>query len=89
MSAKHDVKIRFNTNFREGDSSTKEWRVLVDGKEHFCNHVTINCPTHTSKDLIEGVGQKWHISCEATTISYIKDTSAVFPENFFKEIIIS
>lgn len=88
MSKVIDVKIRFNTNFREDDPATKEWRVIVDGKENFCNHVTINCATHTSKDLIEGVGQKWHISCAATKIEYIRDPKGGFPENFFKEIVI-
>ena len=89
MTDKQLVKIRFNTNYKESDTSSKEWRVLVNGIEHFCNHVQVNCASHTSKDFIEGVGQKWHISCEANNIEYIKDNSAVFPANFFKEIIIS
>ena len=89
MTQKQEVKIRFNTNFKEGDTAAKEWRVLVEGKENFCNHVQVNCPSFTSRDFIEGVGQKWHISCKASTIEYVKDGSGVFPDNFFKEIIIS
>jgi hypothetical protein len=89
MSVKQNVKIRFNTNFREDDPSTKEWRVIVEGKENFCNHVTINCPSQTSKDLIEGIGPKWHISCRAAKIDYLTDPDHSFPDNFFREIIIS
>ena len=85
----YEIKIRFNTNYREDDPSTKEWRVLVNGQEHFCNHVRVNCPSYTSKDLIEGVGQKWHISCEARKIEFVKDETGSFPENFFREIVIS
>lgn len=89
MAPKQEVKIRFNTNYKESDPSTKEWRVLIDGKEHFCNHVKVNCPSQTTRDLIEGVGQKWHISCEASGIEFVRDASRTFPDNFFKEIIIS
>ncbi len=89
MSQKQEVKIRFNTGYSEADPSTKEWRVLINGKEHFCNHVRVNCPSQTSRDLIEGVGQKWHISCVAANIEYIKDSSGNFPSNFFREIVIS
>jgi hypothetical protein len=89
MAQKQEVKIRFNTGFSAADPGTKEWRVLINGKEHFCNHVQVNCPSYTSNDLIEGVGQKWHISCQAGQIEFIKDTSRQFPANFFKEIVIS
>ena len=66
------VKIRFNTNYNPNDGS-KEWRVLINGFENFCNHVAIKCASKTTKDFIEGVGDKWHISCEASDIEYIKD----------------
>ena len=85
----HQVRIRFNTNYRPNDPSTKDWRVIVDGKEHFCNHVRINCPSETSHDFIEGVGEKWHISCRATSVEYLPDASGNFPEGFFREIVIS
>lgn len=84
-----EVKIRFNTHFKEGEAGSKEWRVLVNGVEHFCNHVRVNCPSFTSKDFIEGVGQKWHISCQANSIDFVKDATSNLPANFFKEIIIS
>ncbi len=84
------VKIRFNTYFKEGDSKVKEWRVLVNGVEYFCNHVTINCPSKTTKDFIEGIGDKWHISCEPKHIEYIKDERITDDSStLFKEIILS
>jgi hypothetical protein len=89
MEEKNEVKIRFNTHYKPNDGS-KEWRVLVNGLENFCNHITINCPSSTTKDFIEGVGDKWHISCNPTHIKYIKDgTNPSLPENFFKEIVLS
>ena len=88
MKEKMIVKIRFNTNYKPADGS-KEWRVLVNGFENFCNHVSINCPSSTTKDFIEGVGDKWHISCNPTDIEYVKDTvNKNLPENFFREIIL-
>jgi hypothetical protein len=83
------IKIRFNTNYKEEDTQTKEWRVIVNGVENFCNHVTVNCPSKTSKDFIEGVGNKWHISCEANSIEYVQDeTIKGKVSNSFKEIIL-
>ena len=89
MKEKLIIKIRFNTNYKEGDIETKEWRVIVNGVEKFCNHVTVNCPSKTSKDYIEGVGNKWHISCEANSIEYIEDKELKGETlNLFKEIIL-
>ncbi len=89
MESKKIVKVRFNTNYKEDDGS-KEWRVIINGVEHFCNHVTINCPSKTSKDFIEGVGNKWHISCKPNQIDYIKDEKITDnTATLFKEIILS
>ncbi|HXS38018.1 MAG TPA: hypothetical protein VN721_15045 [Flavipsychrobacter sp.] len=82
------VKIRFNTNYKPNDGS-KEWRVLVNGYENFCNHVTIKCASKTTKDYIEGVGDKWHITCEASDVEYIKDEELLTKNvNLYKEIIL-
>ena len=82
------IKIRFNTYFKPGDGS-KEWRVLVNGQENFCNHIKINCPSYTTHDFIAGVGDKWHISCEANHIHYEKDElENAQPDNYFREITI-
>lgn len=89
MKEKLLVKIRFNTNYKPDDGS-KEWRVLVNGFENFCNHVTINCPSKTTKDFIEGVGDKWHITCEAANIEYIKDDTLITNSSIlFKEIVLN
>ena len=89
MAEKITVKIRFNTNYKEGDPKIKEWRVLVNGFENFCNHVTVNCPCKTTKDFIEGIGDKWHISCEPKSIEYIKDEEVrAEHSHLFKEIIL-
>ena len=89
MKKRLQIKIRFNTNYKEEDTQTKEWRVIVNGVENFCNHVTVNCPSKTSKDFIEGVGNKWHISCEANSIEYVQDeTIKGKVSNSFKEIIL-
>ena len=89
MKEKLQIKIRFNTNYKEGDNKIKEWRVIIDGVENFCNHVTVNCPSKTSKDFIEGVGHKWHISCEANSVEYIQDETINDKTlNSFKEIIL-
>ena len=88
MKEKLLVKIRFNTNYKPDDGS-KEWRVLVNGFENFCNHVIINCPSKTSKDFIEGVGDKWHITCEANSIEYVKDENLTTNSAIlFREIVL-
>jgi hypothetical protein len=84
------VKIRFNTNFVEGSPSIKEWRVLISNQEYFCNHISIFCPSYTTKDMIEGVGEKWHISCNPSSVEYVKDERLKDEKalNLFKEIIL-
>ena len=57
----HLIKIRFNTDCTDG---VLLWRVLIDGAEHLASHVTINVPTCTTTDHIQGIGIKHHISCE-------------------------
>ena len=68
-----EVLIRFNTDFRGENPLSKEWRVLVNGEEKLCNNVIIQCSSRTSKNFIEGVGDKWHIKCDASTLEYISD----------------
>lgn len=61
----HDVKIRFNTKCDDGKNF---WRIVVDGKEELAEEIRINCPSFTSRDEIKEVGEKFHISCNPTTI---------------------
>jgi hypothetical protein len=62
------VDIRFNTNFPQ--RSQFEWRVLVDGEERLVNGITCYAPTYTSSTFIEGQGMKWHMSADASDVSY-------------------
>ena len=64
-----NVKIRYNTKATSED--TLHWRVLIEGVEHLASNVVINCMTHTTKDYIEGFGEKWHISCKATQVNWM------------------
>jgi hypothetical protein len=69
-----EVKIRYNTNAKSDD--TLHWRVIINGVEHLASNVIINCMTRTTKDYIEGVGDKWHISCNPTQIEWM-DTECI------------
>lgn len=65
-----DVKIRYNTQCRDGRNF---WRVLVNGTEKICANVILECPTHTTMDEVWDPGkqemvQKHHISCQAQEI---------------------
>jgi len=64
-----EVKIRYNTNAKAED--ILHWRVLIEGVEHLASNVTVNCATQTTKDYIEGIGTKWHISCNPTQIEWV------------------
>jgi hypothetical protein len=69
-----EVKIRYNTNAKSDDKL--HWRVIINGVEHLASNVIINCMTRTTKDYIEGVGDKWHISCNPTQIEWV-DTECI------------
>jgi|Laugresu1bdmlbsd_1035121.scaffolds.fasta_scaffold51484_2 hypothetical protein len=63
------VKIRYNTNAKSDEDL--HWRVLINGVEHLASNVVINCLSYTTKDIIEGVGEKWHISCEPKQVQWM------------------
>jgi hypothetical protein len=52
------IKIRYNTQCRD---DVHHWRVLVDGVEILASEVRIECPTFTTRDVIEGVGE---VACD-------------------------
>lgn len=68
---KKEIKIRFNT--LAGDSHLK-WRILIDGIEHLASEIRVMVPTVTTRDHIEGVGEKWHITCRPDVIEWQGDT---------------
>jgi hypothetical protein len=69
------VKIRYKTDAKTTDSL--QWRVLIAGHEYYASEVHINCPTLTTRDMVEGVGEKWHITCEAKEIDWIGEKCIV------------
>jgi uncharacterized membrane protein len=64
------VKIRYNHD--AGESSLK-WRVVIDGTEYLASNVDVLVPSVTTDDFIEGVGKKFHISCEPEQIVWDGD----------------
>lgn len=65
-----EVKIRFNTT--AGDSNLK-WRVVIDGNEHLASTVDVRVPSTTTQDYIDGVGEKWHVTCTPEVIEWSGD----------------
>ena len=63
------VKIRYKTDAKPED--TLHWRVMIDDVEYHASSVVINCLSWTTKDMIEGVGEKWHITCEPKQIKWV------------------
>lgn len=62
------VKIRYKTDAKPED--TLHWRLMIDNIEYNASNVTIEVASWTTNDLIEGVGEKWHITCEPTEIKW-------------------
>jgi hypothetical protein len=62
------VSIRYKTDAKPNDII--QWRVIIDGVEYGASNVIINCVSHTTKDYIQGVGEKWHITCEPKFIRW-------------------
>jgi len=66
----HKVSIRFNT--AAGESPLK-WRVVINGVEHLASQVDTLVATTTTQDFIEGVGEKWHVTCQPDLITWDGD----------------
>lgn len=69
-----NVKVRYNTTVSDDHLY---WRVLINGVEHLASEVIFEVPTYTTKDEIEGVGTKHHISCYAEEIIWDEETQKV------------
>ena len=63
------VKIRYKTDAKEGD--TLQWRVLIDDVEYHASNVVINCMSYTTKDILEGGIEKWHITCKPQQVKWM------------------
>lgn len=60
MSDLKTYQIRYNTVSK---SDNDRWRLLADGNETLVSDIVIDAQTKTTKDFIEGVGDKYHITC--------------------------
>jgi hypothetical protein len=70
------VKIRYNHDAGEGPL---KWRIVINNIEHTAEGIHILVPSYTTIDFIEGVGNKYHISCTPELI--IWDGSSVTLKN--------
>jgi len=75
-------QIRFNT---QSTDDSNRWRLIDDVKEILVSNIVINSQTCTTKDYIEGVGDKWHVTCKGELT--IKDNVAHI--DFKKDNIIA
>lgn len=64
-------QIRYNT---VSTDDSNRWRLLCNGKEIQVSDIVINAETKTTKDYIEGVGEKWHVTCKG--VLTLKDNIA-------------
>ena len=64
-------QIRYNT---VSTDDSNRWRLLCNGKEIQVSDIIINAETKTTKDYIEGVGEKWHVTCKG--VLTLKDNIA-------------
>ncbi len=64
-------QIRYNT---VSTDDSNRWRLLCNGKEIQVSDIVINAETRTTKDYIEGVGEKWHVTCKG--VLTLKDNIA-------------
>jgi len=58
--ANKKFQIRFNT---QSKLDSDKWRIVSDSGEILVSNIIIDSKTYTTKDHIEDVGDKWHISC--------------------------
>jgi uncharacterized membrane protein len=80
------VSIRYNTL---SDGNEECWRVICDGYEYLTNKVTINGVVTTTKDYINNVGYKHHISIENAIVDYSVDYTLIysFKKTIFNDIL--
>lgn len=74
MNKEKTYQIRYNTHSKDDNES---WRLICDGKEVLVSDIVITSKTKTTKDYIENLGNKYHITCKGVlevkdNIAYIK-----------------
>jgi len=83
-------KIRFNT---QSTSDVDKWRVIDGDEELLVSSVIVGDNVSTTKDYIDGVGDKWHVSCQGVldisdNIAYIdiRRKDSVLKRHIYKTI---
>ena len=71
MQQSKTYQIRFNT---QSTDDSNRWRLVCDGEETLVANIFIDAQTYTTKDYIDGLGDKWHIT--ATGYLEVKDGNA-------------
>ena len=61
MNSEQVFNIRYNTNSTD---DSNRWRLIFDSHEILVSDIIINAETKTTKDYIEGVGEKWNVTCK-------------------------
>ena len=74
MNEQKTYQIRYNTT---STNDKESWRLICDGKETLVSDIVITSKTRTTKDYIENLGNKYHITCEGVLevkdgVAYIK-----------------
>jgi uncharacterized membrane protein len=55
-----NYQIRYNT---QSTDDSNRWRLVSDGNEILVSNIIIDSNVKTTKDFIEGIGDKYHITC--------------------------
>lgn len=71
MKKSKTYQIRFNTT---STSDSDKWRLICDNEEILVSNIYIDSQTYTTKDYIDKVGDKWHIT--TTGFLELKDGNA-------------
>ena len=80
------VSIRYNTS---SDGVHNTWRIICDGVDYQTNKVTIKGVVESSKDFIEDVGFKHHVTVYDALVTHTVDYSLIesFKKTLFKDIL--
>lgn len=68
-------QIRYNTHSK---SDQDRWRLICNGEEILVSEIKIKSKVYTTEDFIEGVGLKYHVTCQGVleiknNIAYINE----------------
>ena len=70
------IQIRYNTHATE--ENDLRWRIIINGEDFLADSIEIRCPCRTTQDWIEGIGMKWHITCENAQFQWKGQSCIVF-----------